>query len=321
MSLFSIIPYESKYYQKWNNLVENSINGTIFQRMDFLEYHKDRFISNEQPLIVLKGEDLVAVLPFGVFENDNVRMGKSPYGGSYGGFVFKNRQTYSSCKKICDLFIEYLKEKDISRVQFTISPSIISPEYDEVFQFCLLENSFKITNSDITSICKLDKDIYNNLLTSRARNMINKAKKLPVKIIRTNDCNDFWLLMDKTFNKHQSRPTHSKEEWQYLCNKFPNHIYNEIAYFDNQAVAGIGHIRVNNITDSSFYLCQDPAFSDTQVLSLLIAESLNNLSMNGLKYFDFGTSSVNMKARENIFLFKESFGATGYFRHTMGLEL
>ena len=37
---------------------------------------------------------------------------------------------------------------------------------------------------------------------------------------------------------------------------------------------------------------------------------------DGFMYYDMGTSSVGMEARENIFSFKESFSAESYIRET-----
>ena len=51
-------------------------------------------------------------------------------------------------------------------------------------------------------------------------------------------------------------------------------------------------------------------------MSLIVYDTILKAKEDGFKYFDFGTSSVNMKGRENIFRFKESFGAIGVFRHT-----
>jgi len=132
---------------------------------------------------------------------------------------------------------------------------------------------------------------------------------------------DFWIVMEKTFQKHKVKPTHTFDEWQLLNEKFPNRFWNDVAYIDNKPVAGIGHILINNFTDSSFYLCSDPEFYETQALSLLIQETLLISKNSGCKYFDFGTSSVNMVARENLFHFKESFGAIGQFRITYSRKI
>jgi lipid II:glycine glycyltransferase (peptidoglycan interpeptide bridge formation enzyme) len=51
-------------------------------------------------------------------------------------------------------------------------------------------------------------------------------------------------------------------------------------------------------------------------MSLLIFDTILDAKEREFDFFDFGTSSVNMIGRENIFRFKESFGSIGNFRHT-----
>lgn len=38
---------------------------------------------------------------------------------------------------------------------------------------------------------------------------------------------------------------------------------------------------------------------------------------DGYRFFDLGTSSVGMKARANVFRFKDGFHAQGFFRETL----
>ena len=127
--------------------------------------------------------------------------------------------------------------------------------------------------------------------------------------------------MEKTFEKHSANPTHSKEELISLQNMFPNEIYFNIAYIEKRPVAAMGVFKINDLCEMSFYLCSDSEYQNTQALTLVVYESILDSKKNGFKYFDFGTSSVNMIGKENIFRFKESFGAIGEFKHTYRLDL
>ena len=53
-----------------------------------------------------------------------------------------------------------------------------------------------------------------------------------------------------------------------------------------------------------------------QALTFLIMHALERSRAEGFAYFDFGTSSVNMVPRENVFRFKEAFSRTAVFRET-----
>ena len=127
---------------------------------------------------------------------------------------------------------------------------------------------------------------------------------------------DFWRVVDKTFEKLNVQPTHTNEEFQWLCNHLPRRVHVDVAYVADRPVAGIGYFVINQRVNSSFYLCQDPEFQATQALSALLYRALIGSQEAGFGWFNLGTSSAGMRARENLFRFKESFGAIGLFRET-----
>lgn len=89
-----------------------------------------------------------------------------------------------------------------------------------------------------------------------------------------------------------------------------------MAYLNGRPIAGIGVFVINRRVSSSFYLCTDPEFQNVQALSGLVCGAIQRAQDNGFKWFDLGTSSDEMQGRENIFSFKEGFGAIGLFRDT-----
>ena len=85
-----------------------------------------------------------------------------------------------------------------------------------------------------------------------------------------------------------------------------------------KTIAGVFEIKCNKFFKRSFYLCQTSEGRTNQALSLLIFNRLEAAKKNLFKFYDFGTSTDGkMKARENVFLFKENFGASGIFRDTI----
>lgn len=320
--MLKIIEYNDHYFEKWNKFITESNNGTIFHRLDFLEYHGNKFRRNENHLIWLKGEALFALMPMAIFYENGKKIAKSPYGASYGGIITTQALNYNKSHDIVSELIKYCKRESIDNIFITLPLRILEKVSSDTLLFSLLENGFCIANSDISSVLFLsENDLEHKIFTSRARNMARKARKVNVHASLNANIDDFWKVMEKTFNKHCTRPTHTFDEWKYLNEKFPDSFWNDVAYIDNRPIAGIGHVKINDYTDSSFYLCNDPEYYETQALTLLIYETLLNSQDNNFKYFDFGTSSMNMKARENIFRFKESFGAIGIFRKTIFKEI
>lgn len=322
MSKYQIVEYSPKWFIKWNKFIEESNNGTIFHRLDFLDYHGDRYKTNINHLIWLKGEEIFALIPMSIFHYKDKAVAKSPYGASFGGIVTKKALNNSECKEIVSSLNEYLIKKKIKETLITLPTKNLEKTPSDTMLFNLLSKGFKIINSDILNIVMFDKNINNNsMFTSRARNMSKKAIKANVNVKFRQDIDDFWPIMKKTYSKIGKPPTHSYEEWKYLNEKFPDYFWNDIAYLNNKPVAGIGHAKLNSTTDSSFYLCSDYTYKNTQALSYLITASLQNSKASGFKFFDFGSSSIGMVANDNLFKFKESFNAKGFLKHTIKLKL
>jgi len=307
---------KEKDYKKWISFLKEANGATIFHNPNFLSYHKDKF--NDKHLGVYKGENLIGVLSYAIFNEDGKVVLKSPYGASYGGFIFKDIITYSQSKEIVQLFINYCKELRVDEIRVTPSLGIYYKKFSDTFTFSLLENGFRIVNSDISSvvILKAEDDIEGRVFTSKIRNIARKAKKLGVEIKFNDEIDKFWFLLEKTYARHQKLPTHTKEEFYYLMEKFPNKIYCNVAYFNKIPVAGMGVFEVNNRVLMSFYLANDEEYKQTQALSLVVYETLLKAKEANYDYFDFGTSSLNMVGNENVFKFKEQFGAIGVFRHS-----
>ncbi|MEL6821489.1 MAG: GNAT family N-acetyltransferase, partial [Calditrichota bacterium] len=295
-------------------------NTTLFHDLNFLAYHGKRFSDNEHHLMWFNGEALFAVMPMAIFEEKGRMIAKSPYGASYGGIITQKRLTYSKAAECADSLVAYLEEQQVVECRITPPIRCCGVDYDETLLFAMLERGFRITNSDISSVVDLNAgEIWQNI-HSKSRNMVRKAEKLGVTVSFKDGVDSFWELMDATYARHGVNPTHSKEQWTDLQNRFPGRIWCDIAYWDEKPIAGVGHFAINERVDSSFYLARNPEYHDTQGMFLLISEVLKASKEAGYQYFDFGTSSVNMQARANIFLFKERFGAHGEFRHTLSWE-
>jgi hypothetical protein len=315
--MISLIEAESEHLENWDALLEHSINGTIFHRLSFLSYHGERFKNKEKHLLIFDNNTPFAQISMLIEDTDLGKVAKSPYGGSYGGFVFQRPPSYSKGKKLLECFMDYLEKKNVRRFLMTPPIACCSNYPLDTFYFNLLEHGFTSINRDVSSVLYLDGEVpIEKLVSSRAKRMERKAKSLGVEIIRNANLADFWQVLDKTFAKHAAKPTHTMEEFQWLVSQMPDHVYVDVAYHDKVPIAGAGFFVINREVVSSFYLCQNPDYKKYQGLTLLIMSSIRKYAAEGRKYLDFGTSSVNMIARENVFTFKENFTKIGMFRES-----
>lgn len=303
--------------ERWDDFITRSCNGTMFHLQRFLGYHGDRFSQAERHLVIRKGGEPVAQLSYAVTSADGKVKATSPYGGSYGGFALRYPPSYSEACGIADALVHHLSEQGIGH--FVVTPPLpccCSKPLDTM-TFALLERGFRSTNRDVSSILNLDPGIdLANIMTARARNMVRKAQRLSVTVRSGAPMADFWSMMEATFSRHGTRPTHTREELVDLLARLPDRVSLDVAYLDDAPVAGACCFVVNRRVATSFYLCQNEVGRDVQALSLLIFEALERYKVQSVSVFDFGTSTHGMSARPGLFQFKESFGAHGQFRES-----
>lgn len=315
--MMRIVEATARQLETWDERVAASFNGTIFHRRAFLAYHGSRFAGSERFLMALDGDAPCAQIALSVEETPEGRLARSPYGASYGGFVLFAQPGFEEAQGLVRALNDYLGSEGVGR--FTVTPPIgcCAPQPLDVLHFAFLTNGYRSVNRDLSSVVDLGGPApVTGSVSSRARNMLRKAQSHGF-IIRRGDLGDFWRLMEKTFDKHGARPTHTREDFAYLAAALPEQIYVDVAYDPaGEPVAGIGYMAVNRRVNSSFYFCQDPERRKEQALTLLVVHALERSRAEGFAYFDFGTSSVNMVPRENVFRFKESFSKTALFRET-----
>lgn len=318
-------PFSSDKFDQWNKFVSESNNGTFFHRLDFLSYHKDKYFGEVHNLMWLKNGNLFAILPLVLISGQGNLEAVSPYGASFGGIVTGKVLNYSESCEIADTLINHLTAMGVNRIRMTLTPGFYHTEESDTLFFVFLERGFRIINSDISSAIPLFAPAgYKTYYQRKEKDILRKSKRtesLKVVSRRNSPVEDFWQVVEATFEKHRSKPTHTFQEWKYLCESFPGIFRNDVAYYNEKPVAGIGQIKLNRKVVLSFYLCSDPEYYYLQPLTLLISQAIVSAKDESFMWLDMGTSSYEMKGRDNIFRFKESFGAYGFFRHTIELTI
>ncbi len=305
----------------WDDRVRRSVNGTIFHTRQFLAYHGDRFGDAERFLLAVDGGAVKAQIALTIEDQGAGRLVRSPYGGSYGSFVFMEQPSFAVSRELVRAFNDFLRAETVRRCVLTPPIGCCSSEPLDTFHFVLLTNGYRSVNRDVSSVVQLNIGPVEGSVSSRARRMARKAKEQNITIRRGN-LNDFWSVLHLTFERHRSQPTHQRFDLAYLANALPDQIFFDVAYDErNEPVAGIGYFVINPRVICSFYLAQDPARAESQGLTLLILRGLEESREAGFSFFDLGTSSVGMIPRENIFQFKENFTKSTMFRETFEWQI
>jgi hypothetical protein len=306
-----------RWLDRWDDDIERSVNGTLFHLRRFLAYHGDRFRDAERLLLVLKGNSVVAQIAVAISDAADGRRARSPYGASYGGFVFQRYPTFTQACRIVDAFIAWCENEGVTRATITPPIAACSAAPLDVAHFALLHRGFRSVNREVSSIVALDPAVaIDATVSSRARNRARVAERAGVTIDRYGDIDAFWSVLLATFARHGTPPTHTFEQFRSLAEALPDRVYVDVASWNGEPVAGIGHFVTNRLVESSFYLCQRPERRDLNALTLCVLRALERARLDGYAWFDFGTSTVHMQPRENVFRFKEQFASVGQFRET-----
>lgn len=317
MADYRVVPASKKDLERWDTFVADSCNGTLFHRLAFLGYHGSRFSGKERHLVLKKGDESVALISCTVTEEAGTRIMRSPYGGSYGGFLLRRPPSYSESSAILNAFFAYVRLEGIGRICITPPLVCFSERPLDTFYFSMLEQGFQLINRDVSSVVGFsERTEVSEVVSSRARNMARKAMGAGVEIQHRAPLEDFYVPMGETFARHGVPPTHTREELADLVTRFPENVYFDVAYLAGKPVGGVCCFELTSQVITSFYLVQTVDGEEVQSLSLLVLKALERARSNGFTWFDFGTSTHAMTARQNIFRFKESFGACGMFRDT-----
>ena len=320
MSSFSLKLASSRELERWDDFIEQSCNGTLYHLMRFLQYHGDKFADVERHIVVKKGDDMFAGLSLVL--DSQTGAARSPYGGSYGGFAFRQAPTYSESASLADALLDYMRTEGIKSFTIAMPIACYCESSLDTFVFALMQRGFRTVQKAVSNVVPFKSGVsIEQTMTGRARNMVRKAKTLGIRVESDVDLKLFWPIMQATFDRHGASATHSYDDLTKLKSLFPDRVVFDVGFHAGQVVAGMCSFVINSRAVASFYLCQNEVGRETQALSLLICNALERYKAKAFSFFDFGTSADRNVVRPNLFRFKESFGSVGYFRDTLAYEL
>lgn len=319
--------YQKNQFDIWNNFIENSNNGTIFHRLDFLDYHKDRFKDNEHHLIWYKGDAIYAMMPLGIFEENGEKIARSPFGASWGGLVhgFNFKSKYAL--KIVEQLKEYLKNINVNKCYITVAPGCYYKKYTNYFEFSLSAHGFSLQKRELNHIIPLPTTHTNISLSldAKCRNQCKQSIK-NFSINNNAEIEEFYDVLLEDKKRHDNATaTHTLADLKHLKKIFPDRIFFHVATTFTGEKASVCYFKINNHTLMTFYLAQQNKALKKNGLNALLFKGLHDAVTDKIEYFDFGSSAFSSIEKTvvngGVSEFKESFGARGYFRDTYFLEI
>ena len=147
--MITIKKYVSKQSNQWDEFIDVSNNGTIFQKQSFINYHIDRkFIDHS--LIIKNNNNVLAVLP-AIIKNNVLY---SHAGSSYGGLVLARGVEFSVLNDIILKLDDYCVKNKFKSIFLINSPCIYHKELDYSLDYLLQWNQFYQKELQECCLCK-----------------------------------------------------------------------------------------------------------------------------------------------------------------------
>ena len=303
-----LIKYSSDLFDDWNNLVENSKNGTFLINRNFMDYHSSRFL--DCSLLFYHKNKLIACLPANYNKNENIVY--SHQGLTYGGLIMNKNICISQVLDIFSIAIDYYKHTyKANSLIYKPTPHIYHKYPSEEDLYALYVNEAKLHTRSISSTIPLKSAIIP--MTESRKSGLRKAKRANLTIDESEDINSFWNILNETLNKnHSVSPVHSSTELQLLKERFPEKIkLFTVTDAECNILAGTLIFDCDKTIHTQYIAANDRGKS-VGALDYLLNEIINNQYKNCV-FFDFGVSTENggLYLNNGLIFQKEGFGGRG----------
>ena len=319
----TIKKYTTADSQRWDYFVQSSNNGTLFHYRSFLTYHIDRNFVDHSLIFEKKGK-IIAVFPSAELEDNSNKILHSHPGTTFGSLIYNKTLSFKDTMNIGELLKDYSSKNEFNSILITMPPSIYSAVPSDYFEFSMYKIGAINKKIELSSVVNLNlpfNKVKANIKSSH-RQAERKAERLGLAVKESNDFEEFYSILENNLElRHGVRPTHSLKELQKLVKLFPDKIILHTANQNEKAIAGIVNFVCNDNTVLAYYIFHDHQYQDFRPLNLLFMHVFEWAIKGGIKFYDFGIFTVNEEPNYGLARFKENFGANGYFRKTLQIEI
>ena len=300
--MFEIRRYTAERADEWNAFVAASKNGTFLFDRRYMDYHSDRF--EDCSLMVYFKSRLYALLPANRLDDTLY----SHQGLTYGGLVMSDSSTTALVRELFREMNDWLREAGVRKVVYKHVPWIYAslPAEEDLFALANVCRA-SLSSRDVGSVVMLNRRLKFSTLRSRC---VKKALKAGVEIRESQDCSEFWPLLEANLKaKYDARPVHSLGEIALLRSRFPRQIRLFVACREGRVIGGT-LLYICARTVKTQYISANEEGRRVGALDLLFTTLMDQCSENGAEYFDFGTSNLpdNNDLNDSLIFQKEGFG-------------
>lgn len=302
MELYTVKPYNIKYKEQWDNLIDYAKNATFLFHRDFLEYHHDRF--DDASLLIFKDDKVIAVFP-ACKEGSIIYSHK---GLTYGGLVVETKLKFKAILNCFRNVLQYYEKEGFQNLELKMIPVIYNSYPSDELSYLMMVLNAELFRKDMLSVVKLNTHVK---YSKDRRDGVKRAQKAGLIIKQDDTFDAFWndILIPNLEIKHGVKPVHSLEEIKLLKERFPKNIMQFNVYNNREIIAGTTIFITDQVAHSQ-YISADETKNQTGCLDFLHDFLLKDV-FREKPYFDFGISNENngLNVNSGLQYWKEGFGA------------
>ncbi len=316
----AVVEYSEAFREPWESFVAQSSQGTLFHTRAFLAYHPaERF--HDTSLLFFKKEKLLAVMPATLVLKDLARTLVSHAGASFGGLVTLRDISLREQEALVAALMAHGREQKCSAIELTLPPSFYSASDDHSLAYAYYRAGFRYQRRELTQAVQLNTPREKNY-SAEFQRKLRRAQTLGVAVKESEDFAGFYEILQRNLaERHGAQPTHALAELVDLRQRLPARVRLFTAHVEERMIAGILLFVCNVQAALAFYIGQRYEDQHYRAINLLAHEVMNWCELEGLAYFDFGTSTINMEPNWGLIDFREAAGARGFWRDRLRLEL
>jgi len=297
---FQVKKYSSGWKTAWNDFLKEAKNSSFLFHRDFMEYHQNRF--QDYSLIFLKENQIKAIFPANLKEN----ILYSHQGLSYGGLVLKSNLKLEETLQVFELLRDFSKEKGFQSIYYKAIPQIYQKYFSLEEQLFFFQKNAQISQIDYNAVIDLQSPLT---WQKRRLRSLQKAQKNQIQFEENSNYQNFWenILAPRLKEKYKLTPVHSLKEISYLSKNFSQNIKQYEAYKDKDLLAGIT-LFINFPVVHCQYSAASKEGLKSGALDFLIYKIIKKYK-ESYHYLSLGISNEKEKLNQNLWQWKEGFGA------------
>jgi hypothetical protein len=310
-----IRPYRAEDNTVWKAFLQESNNGTLFHDLDFLAYHPPGKYDFRH-VIASRGPKIEAVIP-GALSADGLFV--STAGASVGGPAIKKSLPAEACLHLIEALQHYCRSEGWQGIEITLPPPVYHNEPNQIIEFVLQARGFQLVHRSMPLLIPLEidqGDRYRRLFRQSQRSYVRACREKGIEVTETDlqGLAEFLDLFEGTYQRLETRPTHTREEIERLLHRLPDRVHIWSARLENTTIASVLLFVLNRNICVTFYICDRASHREFHGVTVLIAEVVEILAKRGFRYLDLGPSASTMHFNRGVVAFKESLGAQAFCR-------